>query len=273
MKIKTALLLLTSSLLALSFVALFKHLGTQNLSEPAAGSLWTEPTTGMQFVWIPTGCFQMGSAHGRDDEKPIHRVCVKGFYLGKYEVTQGQYEKVVGSNPCAKHCSHFVGADRAVAYIRWDDAQKMIAELQRKLGERFRLPSEAEWEYACVAGGRHREHCGDGRLEDVAWIDQAHYGGSADGPRPVGLKQPNAWGLFDMNGNVAEYVQDCWHGNYAGAHRDGSARVDGDCFVRVYRGGSWETSGPIRATTRGYLAIDSELLPSSNGFRLVRLVQ
>jgi formylglycine-generating enzyme required for sulfatase activity len=261
--------LLVGGMLALVLAAaIWNYSG---MGEPASGSAWVEPTTGMQFVWVPSGCFDMGSDKDHDNEKPAHRVCVKGFYLGKYEVTQAEYEQVVGGNPCATKCNRFLGPDRAVTNVGWDDAQNMAEALSRSASYKFRLPSEAEWEYACRAGGLHKTYCGEGKIEEVAWIDRWSYGPSPNRPQTVGGKKPNAWGLFDMMGNVSEYVQDCWHGNYNGAPRDGSAWIaDGYCFGRVVRGGSWHTSDSIKATKRSYRELDSNNSRLDNGFRLVK---
>jgi formylglycine-generating enzyme required for sulfatase activity len=264
--------LLIAGVLVLMSAAALKYFSVRNPIEPAPGSAWVEPTTGMQFVWVPSGCFNMGSEKGLDDQKPVHRVCVSGFYLGKYEVTQGEYEKIVGANPCATECTRYLGSDRAVTNVRWNDIQKVTEALSQSSGSKFRLPSEAEWEYACRAGELHKDYCGDGRLDDLAWIGQSRYGSNLDRPQSVGTKKHNAWGLFDMMGNVSEYVLDCWHGNYNGAPKDGSAWVaDGYCNARITRGGSWDSSDSIKATYRGYRESDSELIDRSNGFRLVKL--
>jgi formylglycine-generating enzyme required for sulfatase activity len=241
-------------------------------SEPTPGSDWTEPTTGMQFVWVPSGCFKMGSNERDDNQKPAHRVCVKGFYLGKYEVTQAEYEQIMGSNPCTVECNRFLGPDWAVTNVTWEDTQQMVDAMSQRTGNTFRLPSEAEWEYACLAGGLHKVYCGEGRLDDLAWIDKSHNGAKYDHPQEGGGKQPNAWGLFDMMGNVSEFVQDCWHGNYNGAPKDGSAWIaDGYCHARVYRGGSWATSSSIKATLREAKEDDIHILNYSIGFRLVKV--
>lgn len=262
--------LLVGGMLALASVAALTYFGMRKASEPAPGSAWVEPVTGMQFVWIPSGCFNMGSEKDRDDQKPVHSVCVSGFYLGKYEVTQGEYERIVGTNPCATTCTRYLGSDRAVTNVQWEDAQNMAEALGQSSDNKFRLPSEAEWEYACLAGGLHKDYCGEGRLKDLAWIEQSRHGPNLDRPQSVGGKKPNAWGLFDMMGNVSEYVQDCWHGNYNGAPQDGSAWIaDGYCYARITRGGSWETYS-IPATRREYREVDSELIVRSNGFRLVK---
>ncbi len=264
--------LVGGSLVLILVAAVLKFSDGRKPFEPAAGSAWVEPSTGMQFVWVPSGCFNMGSEALEDDQKPVHRVCVKGFYLGKYEVTQRQYEKIVGSNPCSQKCIPYLGPDRAVTGVRWEEATRMAEALGSSSGNQFRLPSEAEWEYACVAGGQHKVNCGDGRHDDLGWMQQHRYGPKSNRPQDVGGKKPNAWGLFDMTGNVSEYVQDCWHGNYSGAPKDGSAwMTDGDCFARLYRGGSWGSGYFPTATTRVHIEFDGD--PGNweySGFRLVK---
>lgn len=271
MNTKSMQWLLIGCMLMLTSAAAFKYFSTRKPIEPAPGSAWVEPTTGMQFVWVPSGCFNMGSEKDHDNQKPVHRVCIKGFYLGKYEVTQGEYEKIVDTNPCATKCTRYLGPDRAVTNVTWNEAQHVTEALSRGSSNKFRLPSEAEWEYACRAGERHKDYCGDGRLKEIAWIEQSRHGPNLDRPQSIGGKKPNAWGLFDMMGNVSEYVQDCWHGNYNGAPKDGSAWIaDGYCNGRVTRGGSWEDSDSIKATSRQYREFDSEFIERSNGFRLVK---
>jgi formylglycine-generating enzyme required for sulfatase activity len=213
----------------------------------------------MEFVWIPGGCFQMGA----DDslaEKPIHKVCMRGFWLGRHEVTQNEYEQVVGSNP-----SYFKGGDRPVEQVNWDEASAYALQLGHKSGKLMRLPSEAEWEYACRAEGRHETYCGPGQVSDLAWFGS----NSNTQTHAVGQKLANAWGVYDMSGNVWEWVQDCWHADYTGAPTDGSAWVgNGTCGQRVFRGGGWFDSIPFL-----HAAYRNKYEPASRffylGFRLV----
>jgi formylglycine-generating enzyme required for sulfatase activity len=213
---------------------------------------------GMEFVLIPAGKFMMGS-NASADEKPIHEVMIAApFYLGKYQVTQGEWTAVMGSNP-----SHFKGDDRLpVETVSWDDCQEFIAKLNaRKDGYAYRLPSEAEWEYACRAGTTG-EYAGE--LNEMAW-----YGQNSDSKtHRVGEKNANAWGLHDMHGNVWEWCQDEWHENYAGAPTDGRAWVTGSDNYRVLRGGSWnDLAYDCRSAYRIYLTpVDRG---NDDGFRLV----
>ncbi len=180
-----------------------------------------------QLAIIPAGSFDMG------ETGPKHRVTLKSFALGKTEVTQGQWKAVMGNNPgnftsCGDNCP--------VEQVSWNDIQVFIQKLNAKTGKQYRLPSEAEWEYACHAGGR-QAYCGSDDLGSVAW----HDGNSGNKTHPVAEKQANAFGLYDMSGNVWEWVEDSHHADYNGAPVDGSA-WQGDGANRVLRGGSWIVS-------------------------------
>ena len=234
-----------------------------------APKTWSN-SIGMQFVLIPAGTFQMGST-GRDaydDEKPVHQVTIsRAFYLGTYEVTQGQWQAVMGSN---SNPSVFKGdLNLPVENVSWDDVQAFIRKLNdREGGTRYRLPTEAEWEYAVRAGSTTAYSFGDdaGRLGDYAW----YAGNAGTKTHPVGQKRPNAWGLYDMHGNVWEWVQD-WYGAYvAAAVPDPPGPASGS--GRVIRGGGWGYySGGCRSATRyGYNAPSDR--GGSLGFRLLRTV-
>ncbi len=206
---------------------------------------------GMEFTLIPGGEFMMGSPSGEsgtdNDESPVHKVTIEEpFYLGKYEVTQEQWQKVMGNNP-----SYFKGDSLPVERVSWEEAQQFIKKLnEMEKADKYRLPSEAEWEYACRAGNNARYSFGYdvSSLGEYAWYDE----NSGDKPHPVGQKNPNPWGLYDMHGNVWEWVQDGWHDNYYGAPSDGSARESLSNSLKVRRGGSWEGSaGYCRTANRG----------------------
>ncbi len=193
-------------------------------------------SVGMAFISIPAGEFLMGSADGDADERPVHRVRISHpFYLGTYTVTQGQWQAVMGSNP-----SRFTGdPQRPVEQVSWDDVQSFLQTLNaREGGTRYRLPTEAEWAYAARAGSTTAYSFGD----DAAPLGQyAWYGDNAGRTtHPVGQRQPNAWGLYDMHGHVWEWVQD-WYGAYPAA-----PAVDPQCPAagadRVIRGGGWLNS-------------------------------
>jgi peptidoglycan-associated lipoprotein len=216
------------------------------------------------MVAIPAGSFTMG-AEKNNDEKPSHTVYIRSFLMGKTEVTQKLWIEVMGSNP-----SRFTvwGPDCPVESVSWDDVQQFITRLNQKAGQRYRLPSEAEWEYAARAGSTTEWSHGDieSKLSNYAWYDR-NSGGKT---QLVGQKLPNAFGLFDMHGNVWEWTQDCWHGNYTGAPTDGSAWVTNcDGNYRVLRGGSWSNSqANARSAYRYWNAPDVRY--SFFGFRLAR---
>ena len=185
----------------------------------------------LELVLIAPGEFMMGSNRNEAGEQPVHRVAVtKAFYLGKYEVTQAQWQAVMGYNP-----SRFKGDTRPVEQVSWDRAQlflKALNEIDRRYV--YRLPTEAEWEYACRAGTTG-DHAGDPSL--LAW----HAGNVDDeGARPVGQKQPNAWGLFDMHGNVREWCADWLDRGYYAVSPPADPRGPETGEFRVLRGGSWQ---------------------------------
>jgi len=243
---------------------------------------------GMKFALIPAGEFMMGSEEF-DWVNPVHRVKIsKPFYLGIYPVTQSEWKDVKGNNP-----SNFKGNKLPVETVSWNDVQEFIKKLnQTEAPDKYRLPSEAEWEYAACAGTKTRYSFGDdeSNLGEYAWYaensgarppkkgvysgydkkdwDDNKWNGKT---HPVGEKKPNTWGLYDMHGNVWEWVQDSWHENYNGAPTDGSSWESGGGSVRVGRGGSWRcNAGGCRSAYRyGFNpgACDADL-----GFRLVRIL-
>ncbi len=229
-------------------------------ADPAAGTTKTDSKTGMKFVWIPKGCFTMSSEEGYNNERMPHKVCFKkGFWMGKYEVTQSQYERIMGNNP-----SKFEGYMHPVENVSWNEARDFVEEMSYVSGHNVRLPSEAEWEYACKAG-RNSKYCGPGgRADRLGWYRD----NSSDKTHTVGGKRPNAWGLYDMSGNVSEWVQDYYHENYRGAPTDGSAWQEGGMDTHVLRGGSWKYDlDSLRSTDRGWLM--PSLHYATHGFRVV----
>ncbi|MCD4766018.1 MAG: SUMF1/EgtB/PvdO family nonheme iron enzyme [Methanosarcinales archaeon] len=193
-------------------------------------------TIDMEFVLIQPGEFDMGSPEYEtsryNDEGPVHHVTIsEAFYLGKYEVTQKQWHEIMGDNP-----SYFKGDDLPVENVSWDDVHEFIKKLNEKEGtNKYRLPSEAEWEYAARAGTTTRYSFGDddSKLGEYAWYSE----NSGCNTHLVGKKKANPWGLYDVHGNVWEWVQDEWHDTYNGAPNDGRAWDDGAGFYRVNRGG------------------------------------
>jgi formylglycine-generating enzyme required for sulfatase activity len=218
---------------------------------------------GMKFTLIKAGESYMGSEESYD-EKPVHKVEIKNpFYLGTYPVTQAEWKAVMDDDP-----SHFKGDNLPVEQVSWDYVQKFIKKLNEKEGTgKYRLPSEAEWEYTCRAGTSTRYSFGDSesKLGEYAW----YLKNSVEKTHPVGQKEPNSWGLHDMHGNVWEWVQDKWHDSYDGAPTDGSAWKSGDGADRVIRGGSWDyDTGVCRSAVRDD---DNPRYRSDDlGFRLLR---
>ena len=218
-----------------------------------------------EMVVIPAGSLEMGSNNGDGDEKPPHRVLIgMTFALGKTEVTQTNWRAVMGSGSpelIDKGCD-----DCPMEKVSWKDAQEFVRKLSQKTSKTYRLPSEAEWEYACHAGGSHT-FCGSDTLDSVAW-----YAGNSDNqPHAVASKQANAFGLYDMSGNVWEWTQDCWNSDYNGAPTDGRPWMSGDCRQHVLRGGSWGDEPRFaRATSRD--GVTSSGSSSKDGFRPVRVL-
>jgi formylglycine-generating enzyme required for sulfatase activity len=197
--------------------------------------LWNEiehVQSGIRLRLMPAGGFEMGSNNGNPDEKPVHRVKIeKPFYMGKYEVTQAQWKAIMGarSRPSLRS-----GDNLPVEQVSWDAAREFCA----KAGGGLRLPTEAEWEYACRAGSATNWFFGDDEklLGEYAW-----YKTNSDvRTHEVGQKKPNGWGLYDMAGNVAEWCQDTYQKTYRGAPDDGRAWITMDDQFRVIRGGAWD---------------------------------
>lgn len=189
----------------------------------------------MNFVKIEPGTFLMGNEQGGKEEQPVHKVTIKNaFYMSVFETTQSQWEAVMGSNP-----SKFKGADHPVEQVLWTECKdfaKKVSVASKKWN--FRLPTEAEWEYACKAGTTSLWSFGNDEtiLPEYAW-----YGtNSNQSTHPVGQKKPNPWGLFDIYGNVWEWVEDKDHPNYNGAPEDGSSWENSGGKYHIVRGGSWD---------------------------------
>ena len=226
----------------------------------------------MEFIRIPAGTFQMGSnsKHAFSDERPQMQVRIsREFEIGKYEVTQSEWSAVMGLNPSTKVCARC-----PVTNVSWNDVQKFIRILNEAAGKGglFRLPTEAEWEYAARAGSRTDTYAGDIRkrsgkdpvVEGIAWYDE----NSGGGPHPVGGKRANAWGLHDMLGNVWEWVED-WYGDYPGG-RVTDPTGPGSGSRRVARGGGWiSVARDCRAAHR--LIAGPGARNYALGFRLVRI--
>jgi len=279
-------------------------------SHNQAGDLWIEPSTGMEFVWVPGGCFQMGTpeggtfsyAHNKElsfaddnvfitilkgavaflpvgcssamrtsvpqdfnlytkDERPVHKVCLDGYWVGKYEVTQGQWMKVMGNNP-----SYFkLGDDYPVEQVSWDDIMEFIKKINNGSSMTFSLPTEAQWEYAARSGGQNETFSGSNNVDEVAW----YYESSGGKTHQVGTKATNGLGIFDMSGNVREWCMDRYDRDAYSKHTLQNPKFESKDESRVVRGGSWFMNPcDLRCASRGW---DWASHPNTDvGFRLVR---
>ena len=232
-----------------------------------------------KMVVIPAGNFQMGSSTSwfssikpPPNEQPARNVAVKNFAIGKFEVTQKEWRELMGTSP-----SKFKGDDLPVEQISWEDAKKFVEKLSIKTGNAYRLPSEAEWEYAALAGQQTEYASGTsatGKLAEsmlnipmtlLAWYSE----NSSGQAQPVGTRSANKFGLFDMYGNVEEWTEDCYEYNFIGAPSDGSARKSGICQFKVVRGGSW--AKPLKFLRSKYREqVSKEANDDTLGFRVAR---
>lgn len=254
----------------------------------------SESALTLEMVKIPGGTFQMGLNDSEDEARPVHHVSISTFAMGKHEVTVGQFQEFVeatgyrtdaekstdGKNGCYTWINvkwHWKSGtswqnpafsqmdNHPVVCVSWNDVQGYIDWLNRMTSGNYRLPSEAEWEYVCRSGGRQEKYCGGNDADVLAWYD----GNSDNKTHPVGQKQPNGLGLYDMSGNVWEWVEDCWNKNYSGAPGDGSAWTSGDCSRRMGRGGSWYASpGSTHSAHRSKAS--RTISDNGRGFRLAR---
>ena len=188
-----------------------------------------------EMVHVEGGTFRMGATSEQEDdaysdEKPVHSVILSSYYIGKTEVTQALWQAVMGSNP-----SNFKGADLPVECVSWNDCQEFIQKLNRLTGRNFRLPTEAEWEFACRGGNNSRgyKYSGSNDIDNVAW----YWDNSGGKTHPVGTKAPNELGIYDMSGNVWEWCSD-WYADYTSySQTDPTGSQSGS--YRVLRGGGW----------------------------------
>jgi formylglycine-generating enzyme required for sulfatase activity len=223
------------------------------------GAIFQDAPYAPEMVVVPSGEFTMGS--NDDEEKPPHRVAIEApFAVGRFAVTFAEWD--------AAGLAHKPGDEgwgrgrRPVINVSWEDAQAYASWLSQQTGKTYRLLSEAEWEYCCRAGTTTRYAFGD----NIS-TSQAHFG--AESTVEVGKFQPNAWGLYDMHGNVLEWVEDNWHPNYQGAPTDGSVWPGGDVFRRVLRGGAWYSlPDNLRSAFRNWSLSDSR--NDLVGFRVAR---
>ncbi|MBN1293186.1 MAG: formylglycine-generating enzyme family protein, partial [Candidatus Latescibacteria bacterium] len=255
--------------------------GSSGWSNVVSITIETESKTEITMVSIPAGSFQMGSNNGESDEQPVHTVTLDSFKMSGYEITQGQYFSVIGTNP-----SHFTGDDTLpVENVSWIDAALFCNRLSDKEGfdscynetswecdfskNGYRLPTEAEWEYVCRAGTTSKYYSGD---DEIGLNKASWYGANSDNKtHPVGRKDPNDWGLYDMHGNVWELCND-WYGEkyYSESPEKNPTGPETDT-QRVMRGGSWATQLQYNSSSnRHYFPVQQTDRNEYVGFRVVR---
>lgn len=248
---------------ALSMLVAGQALADTPAAGHSAGQVRRDAATGMDFVWVPGGCFHMGDTFGKrdSDEKPVHEVCLDGFWLGRTPVTQAQWGQVMETkaNRPAK------GPDYPADAVTWRDAKTYVTRLNAKAkdGGRFRLPTEAEWEYACRSGGKAEMFAGGGELANLGW-----YSANSDGePHPVAQKAPNGLGLYDMSGLVFQWTEDVYEKDAYRHHARNNPLHTGG-WGRVARGGWWGGGADCaRCSFRCYLS--DRCGNASTGLRLV----
>ncbi len=245
--------------------------------------IWVDPDTAMEFIWVDGGCFEMGcgpwTSSCYDDEYPVHQVCLDGFWMGRFPVTQGQWLQVAGENP-----SHFAfGGDYPVESISWHDARGFVQSLNARGGEEvFHLPTEAQWEYACRSGGKPEKYSGGKDVEPFAW----HRGNSGFSTQPVGSRRPNGLGIYDMSGNVFEWVRDEYVEDAYQRHGVHNPLMEtplgltydrylpllekyvGVTLRRVIRGGSWQHP-PVSVRCSHRLGLQAGARRNTVGVRLI----
>jgi formylglycine-generating enzyme required for sulfatase activity len=231
-----------------------------------AGQPYTEPTTGMTFVFIPGGVFSMGDTfnQGLEDEKPVHEVRLSDYYMAACPVTQAQWTCLMPENP-----SKFAGDDHPVEQVTLADVMTFIDKLNAAApsGLRFDLPSEAQWEYAARSGGKNESVAGGQDPDAVAWFEDNQSGGTAS----VGHKAPNGLGLYDMSGNVWEWCRDIYHPEAYRRHEQNDPVCTRGDTDRVIRGGSWNLDAwSLRCSRR--FRFNPDLFGPALGFRLVMVI-
>ena len=218
---------------------------------PAIAALWglamgISPTAAAEapdipLSNVPAGCFAMGSDNSPASQ-PVHLVCLQAFAIGTFEITQGQWQAVMGNNPAVNR----TGPEYPVENVSFAEVQEFIRRLNQLTGRNYRLPTEAEWEYACRSGGKMQTFCGGGDLDSLGW----HDGNSGGASHPVGTKRPNDLGIHDMSGNVWEWTAD-WYAPYPPATNTVEFAPTGPPTgkVKVTRGGSWSCGFSLHQST------------------------
>lgn len=218
------------------------------------------------MVSLPGGVFAMGS---NDDlsERPVHRVAIKAFAISKFPISVREWKQCVAAKACAYVPS---GEDDApAANLSWADTQQFTAWLSQVTQQNYRLPSEAEWEYAARGGTETKYWWGDHVVAGMANCKGCSDPYDPRQPLRVGSFSPNPFGLYDMGGGADQWVADCWHKNYQGAPADGSPWMGGDCSSHVLRGGSWKNDpNYVRAASRNQY--DTSVRYPTHGFRIAR---
>jgi formylglycine-generating enzyme required for sulfatase activity len=246
----------------LDFVSQINTLQFKVISKmrPTTGNV--ETFNGIDFVYIPPGSFNMGSENGGQNERPVHRVNItKGFWLSKYEITQTQWESVMHTNP-----SHYLGSDLPVDSVTWLEVQEFVQSINDSI---YRLPTEAEWEYACRAGSKTEYYWGDDttNINNYCWW----WENGDEKSHPVGLKIPNSWGLYDMIGNVWEWCYDWFNNDYYAISPEDDPQGPSDSDLRVTRGVSFFADSETmdcRSAVRCHDKPDARF--PNLGFRLLR---
>jgi formylglycine-generating enzyme required for sulfatase activity len=266
-----------TSFIFLAIIVAFAYAEETALVATGKPNTLVEYNTGVEFIWVDGGCYTMGCSDWMidcsDDEKPPHEVCVNGFWMGKYEVTQGQWEKIMGNNP-----STYPASDQhPVEMVSLEDTQLFIGKLNRLNGNalKVRLPTEAEWEYAARSGGKQEIYAGGNSKEEGLWHPwQEGTRFYANGQTyPVGTAKPNGLGLFDMTGNVYEWVQDWYDSKYYQKSPKKNPAGPQKGKFKVIRGGHHPNKIKTFRTTSRYYHAEPSWSCYDLGFRLVAELQ
>jgi len=239
-------------------------------AERLPGEIFRDCPDCPELVIVPSGEFEMGSAV-KPTEQPAHRVSIaRNFAIGRREATFAEWERCVAAGACKFNPPDqgWGRGDRPVTDVSWDDAKEFVGWMSKTTGKPYRLPTEAEWEYAARGGSTTPywwgQDVGAGRAQCAECGDR-----DPGKTMPVGSFRPNAFGLYDTAGNAAEWVEDCWNASYRGAPGDGSAWTSGDCSLRVLRGGSFgDKALAVRSSAR--FRYDEDVRYYANGFRVAR---